>query len=1018
MRRHPVSAALVAAVAAISSALATGDEPKPIDYQRQIKPLLSSHCYACHGPDENQRQAELRLDLGDAALDKAIVAGDAAASPLLARVTSTDPDEQMPPPDSKKPVLKADEVELLRRWIDEGAKFTEHWSYVPPKRPAVPETPDAAWPRGAIDRFVAAAQAEHGLSPAAEADRRTLIRRLAFDLTGLPPSPEEVEAFVADERPEAYAELVGRLLDSPHYGERMAMWWLDLVRFADTNGIHGDNHRELSPYRDYVIQAFNDNKPFDRFTIEQLAGDLLPQATTWDRVASGYNRLLMTTQEGGAQAKEYLAKYSADRVRNASVVWLASTLGCAECHDHKYDPFASRDFYRFASFFADIQELAVGDQPAVPVLFAEDEARLAALDGRIAELRGQLDAPTPELAAAQATWEAAAGSALAAQGESWTVVRPDRPAAESGTTLTVQEDASVLASGENPANEVFTVELVTDLEGITGLRLEALTDATLSEGGLSRSGGNFVLTGIEVEVRSLDDIEPRRIAITSGAADYSQQGFPIEHAFDDQPGTGWAVDGQARKEGRQAVLVFGELVTGGPGTTITVRLRHQSQFAGHTIGRFRLSLSTSTAPTLMGAGIPPDVLAALAVPADARTAEQAARLAAHYRSIAPALQPARDELAAAQAQRQSVVDTAPKTLVSMSGDLRPIRILPRGNWLDETGEIVTPAVPGFFPAAEVEGRATRLDLARWLVARDNPLVARVLVNRLWKLCFGRGIVRTLDDFGAQGAPPTHPELLDWLAVELIDSGWDVKHMLRLMVDSSAYRQASTVFPAQRQSDPGNQWLARQERFRLDAEMIRDNALAASGLLVPTVGGPSARPYQPAGYWRYLNFPPREWQADSGAGLYRRGLYTYWCRTFLHPSLLAFDAPTREECAVDRPRSSTPLQALVLLNDPTYVEAARVLAERIVREGGATADERLRWTYRRVLARGPTDQELLVLASLVEKHLARYAADPQAAQGLISTGATPPPADLDAAELAAWTNVARVVLNLHETNTRP
>jgi hypothetical protein len=803
-----------------------------VSYSRDVKPLLAARCYACHGPDEAKRKAKLRLDVREEAIKKAIRPGNAAASRLIQRVASADPDEVMPPPHSNKEALSAAQVDLLRRWVDQGAKFDVHWAYVKPVRPPVPPVQDPAWVRNPIDHFVAARHGALGLRPAPEADRVTLVRRLYFDLIGLPPTPEEVDLFVQDQSTMAYDKLVERLLGSPHFGERMALYWLDLVRYADTAGYHSDNHRDIALFRDYVIDAFNRNKPFDQFTVEQLAGDLLLEPTREQQIASGYNRLLMTTEEGGAQAKEYMAKYSADRVRNVSGVWMAGTMGCCECHNHKFDPFLTRDFYQLAAFFADVKEIPVGRQEQTLLPSPEQAEQLGKLDREIADLRTLLERSTPQLQAGQAAWEKKLG------------------------------------------------------------------------------------------------------------------------------------DEKARK------------------------------------------------------GLPREVAKALAVDAARRTAAQNDLLAKHYRSIAPELARPRGQMAAAEERKKNLLPTVPKTLVTVAVPPRTMRVLPRGNWLDDSGEVVQPATPAFLPPLGVNGRrATRLDLARWLVARDNPLTARVFVNRLWKLAFGQGIVKSVDDFGTQGTFPTHPELLDWLAVEFMDSGWDVKHLLRLMVRSSAYRQSSAAPRELRERDPANAWLARQGRFRLDAEMVRDNALEVSGLLVRKVGGPSVRPYQPAGYWSYMNFPKREWYNDKGEGLYRRTLYTYWCRTFLHPSLLAFDASTREECTAERPRSSTPLQALVLLNDPIYVEAARVFAEHIVREGGPDAAGRMRWAYRRALSREPSPREQKLLDELLARHRAEFRADPEAARKLIRTGDWPVPADVDPAELAAWTSVARVLLNLHETITR-
>ena len=832
-----VVAVIVIGLVASAAGCARGDGPpeSPVEFNRDIRPILSNNCFACHGPDEGQRQANLRLDTEDGAFAdlggyRVIVPGKPEESELFLRISHESPSKRMPPQKLGKTLTK-EQIELVRRWIAQGAKWQKHWSLLAPKRPPVPVVKAADWPLNAVDHFILARLEQERLTPAPEADRRTLIRRLSFDLIGLPPTPAEVDAFLADPAPDAYERLVDRLLASPHYGERMALFWLDLVRYGDTGGYHSDNHRDVWMYRDWVIKAFNDNLPFDRFTREQLAGDLLPNPTIDQKVASGYNRLLMTTEEGGAQPKEYMAKYAADRVRNVSSVWLGATLGCAECHDHKFDPYTTKEFYSFAAFFADLQERAVGRQEQTRFPNEEQARQLQELDARSAALQKTLSTQTPELDEEQKAWEESA-----------------------------------------------------------------------------RAGG------------------------------------------------------------------------------------------------FK--------------GVPKNIVDILTVEPAKRTDQQRQALAAHYRSIAPRLQEPRRQLTEVQQQKAELDKTIPQTLISIAGPPRVMRVLPRGNWLDESGEVVQPAVPAALAPLRVAGRrATRLDLADWLVAEDNPVVARVYVNRLWKLVFGRGLVTTLDDFGSQGAWPTHPELLDWLAVEFRESGWDTKRLVKLLVLSRAYRQSSHAGPQLLQRDPDNQLLARQARFRLDAELIRDNALAISGLLAPRVGGPSVKPYQPDGYWAYLNFPKRDYHPDRGADQYRRGLYTYWQRTFPHPSLLAFDAPSREECTVERPRSNTPLQALVLLNDPTYVEAARVFAERMIRAGGNDVAQRIQFAYREALHRPARPAEVEVLIALHAKHLAQYRADRPAAEALLGVGDRPADRVFDPADLAATTSVARVIFNLHEMITR-
>ncbi|MFA6242357.1 MAG: DUF1553 domain-containing protein, partial [Candidatus Hydrogenedentales bacterium] len=929
-----------------------------LTFNHDIRPILSDNCLRCHGPDRNARKADLRLDVRESAVadhgdETVIVPGDSSRSELVRRIMSDDPEFMMPPPSSEKQ-LSESQREMLARWISEGAAYEAHWAYIPPRKTEPPALRNEAWARNPIDRFVLAKIEEAGLEPSPEADRRTLIRRLSFDLLGLPPTPEEVDAFIADTAPSAYEDLVERLLAKPHYGERMAVDWLDLVRYADTNGYHGDEFREVYAYRDYVIDAFNRNKPFDQFTIEQLAGDLLPDATREQKIASGYNRLNQLTAEGGAQPKEYIAKYAADRVRTTSSVWLASTMGCAECHDHKFDPFTTKDFYSLEAFFADIKEEAVytAGGPWGPTLMLptpEQAAETSSLDARIAKLRATLESPTPELAAAQTTWEEGVRSQVAAEKNDWLPLVPGRTSTKSGTTLNVQDDAVVVTSGDTPAQESYALEFRTSQQQISGLRLEVYADASFPNGGLSRGNGNFILTGVEVVASSDAAPAPETIVIGTATADFEQKDFPVAATIDGKAETGWAVSGHEQPGNHEAVFTFAKPLAGGPGTTLFVHLRHESAQAQHVIGKFRLSLTTAASPAVtQSRAIPQAVFAAIEKDAAARSPEEATALAAYYRGIAPGLDGIRAEIVTAEARKAEIEKQTPTMMATVSVEPREVRVLPRGNWMDESGEIVQPAVPAFLPYKSPEQRRlNRLDLAQWLVDRDNPLTARAFVNRLWKQFHGMGISRKLDELGSQGETPTHPELLDWLALEFMDSGWDIKHLVRLIVASSTYRQTSAGTAPLMSRDPENRLIARQASFRLGAEAIRDTALAVTGLLSDKVGGPSVFPYQPDGYWRDCNTfrGPLIYATSTGDDQYRRGLYTIWKRSFLHPSMLAFDAPTREECTAERVASSTPLQALVLLNDPTYVEAARCFAERIERCGGQTPEECIAWAFR-------------------------------------------------------------------------
>lgn len=837
-----VSVGFVAAL--LSNSAGWGDEPPlpdKIQFNRDVRPILSDNCFYCHGPDAGHRQADLRLDLREEAVDSgAITPGDPAESAAIERVLSTDPEECMPPPNSHKKLTER-QKQILTQWVEQGAEYQRHWAYEPPVKAAIPDG------QNPVDVLVRQRLSEIGLQPSPQADRRTLIRRLYWDLIGLPPTPDEVAAFEQDATPDAYAKLVDRLLQNPHYGERMAIGWLDVVRFADTIGYHSDNPRNIWPYRDWVIRSFNENKPFDRFTIEQIAGDLLPNATNETRVGSAFNRLLLTTEEGGAQPKDYEARMVADRVRAIGTAWLGQTTGCAQCHDHKFDPFTLRDFYSLGAFFADIDEPILGARESgILVMTSEQEQQLAALDAAQAEAAKAFDAIVPQLDVAQRQWEAD----IATYGVVLPELRPDSQAAEPAKQA-AQKIADILKVAErNPEQQ------------------KALQD------------------------------------------------------------------------------YFRNTVT--------------KQFATE-----------------------------------------------------------RENLAKAEGARAEFVASLPRCIVSSSTpNKRIVRVLPRGNWMDESGEIVKPTLPHYLPQPDFAGRElTRMDLAQWLVSRDNPLPARTVMNRLWKQFFGTGLSKVLSDLGAQGEPPANPALLDWLACEFMDSGWDLKHMVRTIVLSETYRQVSTATPELLAADPANREWARQNAFRLDAELVRDTALSVAGLLTPAIGGPSVKPYQPERYWENLNFPTRDYVADTGSSQYRRGLYVWWQRSFLHPSLLAFDAPSREECAAERSRSNIPQQALVLLNDPTYVEAARVLAARAMYECGGTTEERLTRVWQLTLQRAPTADEAQTMSALLEQHLAAYRANAQSADELLKVGLTPAPTDLDKAELAAWTHVARVLLNLHETITR-
>ena len=985
----------------------------------------------------------------------------------------------MPPAFADKELTES-QKETIRQWVARGAKYEGHWSFQPVQRPAVAGKRAAI--RNPIDAFIQSRLAKEGLQPSPEADRRTLIRRVALDLTGLPPTPAELEAFLKDTSPDAYEKLVDRLLASPRYAEKQAMHWLDAVRYADTRGFHGDNDQPAWPYRDYVLQAFLDNKPFDQFTREQIAGDLLPDATVEQRVASAYNRILRTSEEGGIQDKEYLAKYGSDRVRTTSSVWLGLTVGCAECHDHKFDPVKTKDFYAMKAFFADIKEK--GNIPrSGPEAWAatlslpsqEQSRRLAQMKEAVKAAEQALEDKTRSLAPRQAEWEQQLLADFEAGRLEWRYQRPFSASSSNGAHLTIYNDelvestfhvaakgslvtqrgpgnGLVVVSGPNPDNETYTISFKPGPGTWTALGVQAIEDESLPGRRLGRGADRLILTEVEAVLSANEKTPEQKLSFV--LATFRGSGGPLEQppmaAIDGDPASGWAGDPGSSVEGRSPFLAlrFAEPVKTDATSVITVRLRHDSSLRRATIGRLRFALSSgrySWPPDDMdtaeddsevgeqrsskggaGNGVPSEVLEALKLAPEARCDNHIEALREHFQWSSTGLQPLFLQLERLKAARALLEAEIPTVMVTEATTPRETRILPRANWMDESGEIVRPAVPGFLGQVETNGRrANRLNLANWIGSRENPLTARAFVNRLWRQFFGMGLSKVLDDLGSQGEWPTHLELLDWLAAEFMEPSWraegthrwDVKHIIRAIVTSHTYRQPSMSSPHLDERDPEKRLLARQSRFRVDAELVRDVALAVSGLLVEKFGGPSVRPYQPEGYLSAMNFPMRAYSESRGENLYRRGVYTHWQRTFLHPSLLTFDAPSREECTVNRMSSNTPLQALILLNDPVFVEAARVFAQNILKKGGLTLNARIDWAFLQAVSRKPTPAERKILADLHKKSLAEFAAQPQKAREFVRVGESPLATDVRPTDLAAMTTVARAILNLHETITR-
>jgi hypothetical protein len=1024
---------------AILRAAALEPLPTKIQFNRDVRPILSENCFACHGPDKNKRKADLRLDMdsGGALVDHKghfpIVAGNLAKSELYRRITSQKADDLMPPPDSDKK-LSARQIEILRRWIEQGAAWQPLWSFIPPQRPELPQVNDANWCRNPIDRFILARlEAEH-LAPSSEADKPTLVRRLYLDLLGLPPTPQQVGEFVSDKSPNAYERLVDRLLANPHYGERMALDWLDAARYADTHGYHIDAGRDMTAWREWVIDAFNRDLPYDQFTIQQLAGDLLPHATIDQKIASGFARNNMINFEGGAIPEEYQAAYIIDRANTMGTVWLGLTVGCCQCHDHKFDPISQKEYYQFYAFFNHVPENGLDGRKgnAVPFIKTptiQQKQKLDEVATAIHENEAKLLAPSPEIDAAQAEWEKEIPSQ--AQDVKWTVLKPSSMKSAGGATLAEQDDQSIIVSGANPKSDSYTIVAPTDLSGVTAIRLEALPKDDLSGKGPGRSdNGNIVLTGVRLKIAPADDIsKPTTVKFRAATADFSQDNFPVSDAIAPKRKAGWAIYPEVGKP-HAALFQVERQIASDSGMVLTITLDFRSQFAGHQLGHFRLSATDARNP--LGANpIPPDVKKIIATAPDSRSDVQQGALRKFYReNISTAQNDIKDRLAALR-KEQDEAEASERTTMVMEEMEKPrdTFILLRGQY-DQHGEKVSPNVPKSLPPLPEGAPHNRLGLAEWLVSPSHPLTARVAVNRYWQTFFGTGIVKTAGDFGSQGEEPSHPALLDWLACEFMNPSdgktpkWDTKAVVRLIVSSATYRQSSVVTPELLVRDPENRLIARGSRFRLPAEFVRDQALSISGLLNPQIGGRSVSPYQPPGLWEELmarsdgaNWTAQVYVQDHGSDLYRRTMYTFWKRTSPPPALSTFDAPDRETCVVHRAITNTPLQALVLMNDPTYVEASRKLAERMMNEAGPGPDERIAFAFRNATARAPSAEELAALKKVYDAQREVYRADPSAADKLLKVGESPRDGKLDAPDLAAWTTVASVILNLDETITR-
>ncbi len=1005
----------------------------PIDFDRDIKPILSDNCYHCHGPDAESREAELRMDQKDSVFAERddywiIQPGKPDESELIARLSASDLDELMPPVESGKE-LTAEQIELMRRWVSAGAPWKEHWSFVPPSRPQLSDVKHLEGARNEIDYFIAQHLATAGLKPETPADSRTLVRRLYLDLTGLPPASEQVEKFLADSDDDAYERLVDELLASPQYGERMTVAWLDQARYADTNGFSIDGGRHMWLWRDWVIHAYNQNMPFDQFVIEQLAGDLLPEATTDQLVATGFNRNHMITHEGGTINEENLANYAFDRVRTTAEVFLGLTMGCAQCHDHKYDPITQRDYYRFLAYFNTLGDKGRdgnGGVNSIPKteatsILGRDEIEAKQLRTQLQNLQQQMKLPLDS----QAAWEEQARREIADLGQDLVLVPAEilkfsTPNRGGGFELR-EEQTLYLKDGGGRSPSILTKIAQ---EEVTGLRLVFYPDESFKDGGLGygeREGleGSFLLTSFSASATALPSEQVdlyEMIDIRSATASASHPDHPAVDCITPTDTEGWS-PGPNLTTPQSITFQFRQPIHASETPYLTVMLVWGGG-ENLTGGKCRIYTISGNDDQ---SNLPQDIRDLLDIASDQRNPQQTERLRSYHASVAPERTNLRFQIKNLGGRLKTLTEKYEVMVMNSAMKPRDTHILNRGQY-DQPGELVTAGVPASLPQPSANLPQNRLGLAQWLVEPDHPLTSRVAVNRLWQMFFGRGIVSSSADFGSQGAPPSHPELLDWLAREFVESEWDVKHLVKTMVMSAAYRQSSVTSPEKLEADPYNQLLSRGPRFRLEAEFVRDAVLHVSGLLTQRIGGPSVRPYQPPNLWREVSHygsSPATSQVfvqDHGERLYRRSMYTYWKRTVPPPSMISFDAPSRETCTMQRERTNTPLQALVMLNDPQFVEASRNFAERILHSGTET-DARIRFAFEQALARLPSDEELEIVRQTLKNELTRFRENPDAAAAYLRYGEAKRDPDLALEEHAAWTTVATLIFNLSEMITK-
>ena len=1121
----------------------------PVNFNDQIRPIISGKCLQCHGQDEDSRKAKLRLDIrADAIKDKdgtrAIAPHDPKTSEVITRITSTDPDDVMPPPKEGNP-LEQNEIDLLVRWIEEGAPYSMHWAFVKPEQPPSPTVQTRAWSENGIDPFVLEKLEKSGLNPSPTANRHTLIRRLSLDLTGLPPTPMEVAAFAEDPAPDAYERLVDRLLSSPAYGERWASVWLDLARYADSAGYGSDPLRlNIWPWRTWVIDALNQNMGYDQFTIEQLAGDLLPNPPRDQLIATGFHRNTMTNTEGGTDDEEYRVAAVKDRANTTAQVWMGLTMGCAQCHSHKYDPITQREYYQFYSFFNQTEDTdKPDDQPTLPLPTKEQKQKMDHLKAEIEGLERERDAITPDFESDAAKWES-----NQREGIEWQSLVPTDYKSIGGADLTMLLDNSILATGASPETDTYALTVRSALTNVKALRLELLPHDSLPKNGPGRAkdSGRVTVTEFKLAIRSPETEPPRtrflrvelpgtqrilslaeiqvfsegenfalqgkakqsstqngasaqraidgrdtgdfdagsttmtqaednpwwevdfghevpleeiviwnrtdrglgtrlagfkvkaldadrsnvweksistppaptaylrvpketKIKLQNASADFEEKELDVSEAIDnsENPKSGWSIGDQVGDMHAASFEIADAKALGGSDSLLIFTLS-QKYGTNHTIGRFRISATTQSLPIR----IPPKTITeVLKTSKEQRTKEEQDELYDYFRDFAPSLADINTQLKKLRRDLAKIKPVAVPVMRELPADKqRTNQILVKGNFLNP-GDTVDPGIPAAFHPFPEETGGDRLGLARWILDPENPLTARVAVNRLWARLFGVGIVETEEDFGTQGATPTHPRLLDWLATSFQDNGWNMKALLKTIVMSATYKQSSIVTSELLEKDPRNRLYSRGPRRRLDAETVRDQALALSGLLSRKIGGPSVYPPQPDGLWRAAFNGQRNWATSKGEDRFRRGLYTFWRRTIPYPSMATFDAPSRENCSIRRIPTNTPLQAFVTMNDPVFVEASQALARRMVREGGATTSDRIRYGLQLCLARPPTEEQMAPIQRLFTEELEHYRKHEEEATQLATDPLGPLPEGLEPSDAAAWTVVANVLLNL-------